>query len=118
MSGVVDRPMNRASLAALLALFASGFFHPSVARATNGSIIVERWTNVNQYTDTAGKHHYQIRRELLSLGTDGSLTPVANYGAYDFMNDPGQADDDTYAINQRLLVDGQLIIVDYTLDTD
>jgi hypothetical protein len=110
--------MNRVTLAVVLAIFASGFFHPGAARATNGSIIVERWTTVNQYTDTAGRHHFQIRRELLSLGTDGSLTPMANYGAYDFMKDPGQADDDTYAIAQRQLVDGQPIIVDYALDTD
>ncbi len=117
MSEVAARLMNRVSFAVILALFASGFFHLGTARATNGAVQAERWTSVSQ-SSVGGFTHFQFRRELFSMGTDGSITPVANYGIYDFKWAPGQDDDDSYAIAKRQLVDGAYIIVEYALDTD
>ncbi len=116
--------MNRAFLTALLALSALALLRPATALGVNGAIAVERWTATGSAQvadpDTHIKYtHYYFRRELFSLGTDGTLVGVvANYGIYDFKWAPGQPDDDSFAITARQQVNTWCLMVDYQLDTD
>ena len=116
--------MNRASLAAISAISVLVALYPPRSLALNGTIQVERWTMTGSQSvpDPDPPHtnhtHYYFRREILAFNTDGSMSVQANYGIYDYKVNPGQLDDDSYAIGQRQALNGQLLIVDYVLDTD
>ena len=115
--------MKRAVPYAILALCASALVLSTPALAINGALVVERWTPTGSASvadpDTHVSYtHFYFRRELFKLGTDGTTTLQANYGVYDYKQNPGQADDDTYAIQQRQNVAGKFISVQFTLDTD
>ena len=115
--------MKRAALVVVLALCASVLLCPATALAINGALLVERWTGTgSQSVSDPDTHinytHFYFRRELLKLGTDGSVVLQANYGIHDFKWAPGQPNDDSYAITQRQLVNGLFIAVQFNLDTD